>query len=356
MAMLKNLFFIIILFISSCGKVEKESTQYYLDKSNALLNYKDYEGAISLLEEAVNKHDNEELKLKLAHAYAGAAGFEAYRLYQIYKSSKEILSQDKINFYFKAQEILQQWPDLTSLQAKRLNQSIEMYHQIKHNDESNFKWSLLKTFRAMFFAKELNQILNSKKIVDNLILVLQNFHQFLDDLYQAYFLFKHSYENAQKISYKWELSLAAKYNGENCSFKIVTNAPTLNLFLLDLWNNNINYFNKMLNSILVMALNSQKENKVPDFHNAFKMFFDSCPSDQTIEEMNQFWPKMAQSLNHAFLNDDLQDLPTPEEMNAGDLLLIKIKEALRSYILNGTPHQLIKNLDLKDKNVIELFK
>lgn len=211
-----------LLLLSSCGKNTQTASGRDLAQAQANLDHKDYGSAISLLEglKEANPH-NQEIQVKLFHAYAGASGFEAIKMAQIVvqieKSMKE-LEKNKVqgfeSYFKKWEEILAIVPQIGPKQEKRLNQAIHLYqklefHSLESSKYNNFKWGTIHIYRLALTIKSLNKEL--KNLIGDLEegqfdqgkieeLIWPKLKRLGHDLLMFYRLYSHSFDRLKQIT------------------------------------------------------------------------------------------------------------------------------------------------------------
>lgn len=235
-----KLMLVALVLTTSCSNRATTGSEgsYAFQSSLQQINSHNYEGAIATLEPlAKSDPQNVEVKTKLMHAYAGAAGFEA----QSFKDTLERTQQKKSRslkdalddfkrFHslnqitvdqlhaFRARkatkallESVDQIPLLSQKQFMRLNQAIDLYEHSgfsyrTSSKEDNFQWGLMYSYRMVsnlrYVAEELNKMAEGKSKRDNRSverLALRTWNMISWDAFHAYKLFRHSYNRLQEI-------------------------------------------------------------------------------------------------------------------------------------------------------------
>ena len=238
--------------MTSCGKQTKSKQSETLSIASSQLNSKDFEGAISTLEKAVEVYPaNESIRIKLAHAYAGAGGFEAARFSGIIRDMIEIRVQGEIKDILKeVQGLFINVKDLSQRQKTRLDQAIQLYNDLgmdpySTSKENNFKWGTLHTYRLLTNLKETvnfladvskNTELYTKSEIQDFLVVKGDIIS--KDFFQSYLLFKNSFSKLQKIAIKVENLIKGSVENDNFKIKIDSKAKTYKAFIQDVIKDN----------------------------------------------------------------------------------------------------------------------
>lgn len=137
----------LVINISGCGKKSANRNNVdperkaAIESANNSLNKKDYGAAINTLETYCQTHPNDTVaKKKLAHAYAGAAGFDALEtsktlknILAVVKASSESKNESD-NSLDKLAEIIENMPELDNEARINLNKSLAIYESMKEGN------------------------------------------------------------------------------------------------------------------------------------------------------------------------------------------------------------------------------
>lgn len=247
MALLAPIVALTALALASCSNraAKTVETSEAFQHSIQQMNNRDFNGAIASLETLHQAQpENQEVSRRLMHAYAGAAGYETPKYKSIlerlvnenkngrnFKESLEEfkrfhgiqkLDKDHIGS-FKARRVtkrfvnaIDDFPLLTKAQYGRLNQAIELYEKAgfsfkTSSKEDNFQWGLLYSYRMLanlrYLADELDAMAESRsnrKNEDVERVVIRAWNMITWDAFNAYKLFRHSYDRLQRIGLRVE--------------------------------------------------------------------------------------------------------------------------------------------------------
>lgn len=209
------------LLFAACGKKTTSADGKKLAAINSQLNARDYEGAIESLESLQKENSDPEIKIKLAHAYAGAAGYETINFTVTLdkvshtetkgwerRTTKEVLA--------KVVAAMEPIPTLSPKQKRRLDQSIDLYKELGFSPytatkEVNFKWGVLHTYRLLTTLKSL--ILTAKSLAFEEVqmsneeiekVAIEHFESMAKDFFDSYLLYVNSYDKLKGIAAKFE--------------------------------------------------------------------------------------------------------------------------------------------------------
>ena len=240
------------LNLTSCGKQIANKSSRELSVANLQLNNRQFEEAISTLENAISKSPtNEELQIKLAHAYAGAGGFESVSFAVLIKDIVQIKADNEVRSILNAiREKLEKVPTLTNVQRARLDQAISLYSQLgldpyKTSKENNFKWASLHTYRLVITLKDVSTLLSdvynsSEMYTKNELqsILIKKFDLIAKDFYKSYTLYKNSFTKLQKIAQKFDQLIQGTLGSKEFKLKLDSKAKTYESFIKDLIANN----------------------------------------------------------------------------------------------------------------------
>ncbi len=245
-----SLLFVLLTLISllvSCGKKTKDDVGQELSTANAYLNSKDYNSAIDVLQSALDNYpDSKELKVKMAHAYAGAGGFEALVFAGVLRDLGETNLAGNIKGFLDNIEIaLAKLPSLSTDQKEKLDNAIKFYKSLgydpfKTTKEVNFKWGVLHTYRLLVTVKEMAMY---TKIVlkDNSNYTEDDIQKFFitkldvmaQDFYKSYQLFRHSFDKLSLIALKAEDLIQNTISDDEFKIKVDARADNYRDFASD---------------------------------------------------------------------------------------------------------------------------
>lgn len=295
---------LIALFTTACGKkMDLSSQEKTMSEAQAQIDKGNYEKAITTLEALRVSHPNdEEIKIKLLHSYAGAGSFEAMKVVSIWKEIEGLIEDYKKqqkeelkasaksgldNFASELEKVLAPIPELTPQQKVRLSQAIELYQELGFKVETagkynNFKWGTLHIYRLAVNLKELvqeakrlqhgSEKLDLKAIEKAIVPRLKVLGQ---DIFMAYKLYAHSFDKIKKITESIDKIIAKTVKDETFKLKINTLARSEGEFFKSLLKDNVdaasvlirkladiyheNGHKEKLDSLLERALPSEEE-------------------------------------------------------------------------------------------------
>jgi hypothetical protein len=236
----------------SCGKKTKDQQIQEVSIANSYLNSKEYEKAIEVLELAIEKYpEKQEIKVILAHAYAGAGGFEAIVFGRLTEDLAETQLEGSVNeILSNIEDALSKVPHLSAKQKTRLDQAISLYTGLGFDPysttgENNFKWGVLHTYRLLVTVKEsvnfLREIVENKRhysedeIQEFFITKADLFAQ---DFYKSYQLFKNSFDKIKTIASKIESLIENTVEDDEFKLKIESKATNYRQFVKDVIRDN----------------------------------------------------------------------------------------------------------------------
>lgn len=257
-----------LMLFSSCKKEANTDHSKQIKKVSYYLNSKDYENAINILELAEKENSiSKELKIKLAHAYAGAAKFEVKTFaHMIDKIQKNNLNSTAYKNLKTLDLVLSNVPNLTNKQKIRLSKAINIYTELSLNPcyashKNNFKWAILHTYRLLINLKEINNF--TKEIIENKnrytneevqAFYIEKGDQLIQDFYKTYILFKKNFPKVQKLAKNFGMLVRDKAKIGDFKLKIQSRANNYQQFIVDVVNDNkeiisaiITKFNKQIN-------------------------------------------------------------------------------------------------------------
>jgi hypothetical protein len=276
---------------SGCGRnIQNSPAVNALSTAQAQLDSRQFEKAIETLERIQNTNpQNEEIKIKLFHSYAGAGGFEAlkvmgiwlefevlfkkFRQYQESNSANQSESPDFTKLVTQIKKLLAPIPKLTNRQRNRLNQAIELYQGLEYKLEnagrySNFKWGTLHVFRLAVNIKELvNEIdvflLNDHSIelkeIENII--IPKLKVSAKDILMAYKLFGFSYHRLKIFTESLDKIIASIVKNKDFKLKVNTSAKDENEFFRSLIQDNIQTASILTKKIVNVYLKDDDDEK-----------------------------------------------------------------------------------------------
>ncbi|MGB0452636.1 MAG: hypothetical protein ACPGJV_02895 [Bacteriovoracaceae bacterium] len=236
----------------SCGKNTKDQQVQEMSVANSYLNAKEYEKAIEILESAIEKYlERKEIKIKLAHAYAGAGGFEAIKFGRLIKELEKTKLQGKVGeLLAKIENALSKVPQLSNRQKTRLDQAITLYTDLgfdpySTSGENNFKWGVLHTYRLLVTVKE--SVTFIREIVEDRTRYTEDEIQkffivkgdlFAKDFYKSYQLFKNSFDKLKAVTSKVENLIKNTVESDEFELKIESKAKNYRQFVKDIIRDN----------------------------------------------------------------------------------------------------------------------
>ena len=249
-----------LIIFGACGKKTKTSTDKKIADAQAKIDDKKYENAVDILEELLIKiPENEKIMIKLAHAYAGASGFEAEPFMNLLKTlEKRTVEKSATSILKGLEQFLVGVPVLSSQQVERLNQAINLYGQSgldpqTTTKENNFKWGVLHVYRLMITIRDtvtrLQEIIRVDGTDDLSSVESYLFKQgdlIAQDSFQAYSLFKNSYNKLALISEKLETLINSTVKDDNFKIKINSMASDYKVFISDLISENTDLISRLI--------------------------------------------------------------------------------------------------------------
>ncbi len=323
---------LIALSVAGCGKkVDHDSKTTTLSAVEAQLNSGQYEKAIETLEALrVNHPNDEQIKIKLLHSYAGAGSFEALKVVGIWKEIEGLLKEFKNrqkedlkasakqsldNFAIELEKLLAPIPELSPKQKLRLNQAIALYQELGFKVETagkynNFKWGTLHIYRLAVnlkeMVKEAKQIqvegdsIDLKAIEKAMVPKLKVMGQ---DIFMAYKLFGNSFDKIKKITESVDKIIAKTVNDKEFKLKVNALAKSEGEFFSSLIQDNINAASVLIRKLGdIYVENGHKER----LENLVKT---ALPSEQEIKESQ----RRIEALVKVFIKNFTSEHPEIEE-------------------------------------------
>lgn len=280
-----------LLLAVGCGqKSHQDQTSESMVQALMLLDQRNFDGAIAKYEEIIKDNPaNEEAKIKLFHAYAGAGGFEALTLVDVLKTAEDKLTEIKNrekskleskisqketevvdNSLDQLEQVLIKVPTLSAKQKINLNKAICLYEELGLKIETagkynNFKWGTLHAFRLAVNLKEIIVGLkNSKdenqkynlKVVEKILLYRGK--EMGTDIYQVIKLYSHSYEKFKLIHEKVESLIGKTLKNPDFKFKINDLAKSEKEFYESFLKENIKVVSQIVNQYVEAYQNEIK--------------------------------------------------------------------------------------------------
>lgn len=282
-----------ILILSGCGKKTTSAEGKKLAAISAQLNGRDYEGAIEALEELQKENSDPSIKIKLAHAYAGASGYETIN----FSLTLDKVSHTKTKGWERktAKEVLElvvramdPIPTLSSKQKRRLDQSIDLYKELGFSPytatkEVNFKWGVLHTYRLLTTLKSL--IITFKSVAFEEIqvsneelekLTIEAFTAMGKDFFDSYLLYVNSYDKLKNTASKFEEMLQKLNNVQDLKIQLSVNAKDHAEFINDFFTMNTKF-------TAILVRKAIKLFEVGDYQTAIKeMINQDIPSQERV--------------------------------------------------------------------------
>lgn len=220
------------LLMYSCkdNDVEDLNTDYPLMRlANQQIAAGDFDSAIRTLNLLLKTNIDQSLvKAKMAHAYAGCAGFNSNKFYNIINKSESIEFSN--NFSSNLISLSKLNNQLSNKESNCLDQSIKIYQELSFriqdaNELSNLKWSSLHNYRLINRLQKTNFIKNKTLSEEELIREIFIYgDNIAEDLYRAYLMMDHSYESVQRVSNKLESSLYSLFLSKGVKFQNNSNS------------------------------------------------------------------------------------------------------------------------------------
>lgn len=277
-----------------CGRnIQHSSQEKAMSTAQAQLDSRQFEKAIETLESLrISNPHNEEIKIKLFHAYAGAGSFEALKVVGIWLEFETLLKEfrqnQEVNFTKQSEnfaiknlvpqlkKLLAPIPELTTRQKTRLAQAIELYQVLEFKLEtagrySNFKWGTLHIYRLAINFKELvsevdkfqlgDRSVDLKKIENVIIPKLKVTGQ---DILMAYKLFGFSFDKIKKITESLDKIVAKIVNDKDFKLIVNTNARNESEFFKSLIQDNIHVASTLIRKISAEYIKNRDNGNVPN--------------------------------------------------------------------------------------------
>lgn len=373
-----NMFILLLtLSVTGCGrKIEHSSQEKTMSKVQAQLDNGQFEKAIQNLEALrLTNPNDEEIKIKLLHSYAGAGGFEALKVINIWQEVEVLLKEYKThqeknlkasvkdgldNLAIELEKLLAPIPELTPKQKIRLTQAIELYHELGFKIETagkynNFKWGSLHIYRLAVNLKEMVQ--EAKKIQtesDKIDLkaiekaIIPRLETLGQDIFMAYKLYSNSFEKIKKITASLDKIIAKTVHDDNFRLKVNTLAQSEGEFFKSLMKDNIhaasvlirklgdiyqeNGHKEKLETLIKTALPSEKEIKDTEtrIETLVKLFIENFSSDH---------PEIEEKLKSIFTEDLKQEILAA----AKESIKLKNTKPLKELLVSKKPEVEIIN-------------
>lgn len=273
------IFLVGLLIVSSCGKrINKSGEEESISKSEQLINDRQYEEALTILEKLHQKNPQDQtIRTKLLHATAGAGGFEALTLIsvaqevekqvKVFKKNLENLmdqqkSENPYDMIKEIEKVFKPIPYLSAKQSKRLDQAIALYQDFDIDPEqvenySNFKWGALHVFRMAvnmkLTIKAFRTILpegESANIEKIELILIPGLGSFGQDLFMSYRLFGSSFDRIQEYSKSIDKVIGYIIKSKNFKLKVNTKARTQAQFYYSLLRDNTQGADVVIRKIL----------------------------------------------------------------------------------------------------------
>jgi hypothetical protein len=323
---------LIALSVSGCGqKVEMSSQEKTMSQVQAQLDGGQYERAIQTLEALRLKNPNDELiKIKLLHSYAGAGSFEALKVVNIWEEIEGLLKdfqkrqeskvKDSVklgmdNFAEELDKLLAPIPELTPKQKLRLNQAIELYQELGFKVETagkynNFKWGTLHIYRLAVNLKEMvseaervqleGDSIDLKAIEKALVPKLKVVGQ---DIFMAYKLFGNSFDKIKKITESVDNIIAKTVGDKEFKLKINTLAKSEVEFFKSLIEDNISAASVLIRKLGDIYVENGHQDRLND------LIKTALPSEQEVKESQ----RRIEALVKVFIKNFVSENPEIEE-------------------------------------------
>jgi hypothetical protein len=320
------------LFTTACGKkMDLSSQEKTMSEAQAQIDKGHYEKAITTLEALRMSHpNNEEIKIKLLHSYAGAGSFEAMKVVSIWKEIEILLDdykkqqKEKLkasaklgldNFASELEKVLAPIPELSSQQKVRLTQAIELYQELGFKVETagkynNFKWGTLHIYRLAVNLKELVQEtkrlqhgsdkLNLKAIEKAMVPRLKVLGQ---DIFMAYKLYANSFDKIKKITESIDKIIAKTVKDESFKLKINTLARSEGEFFKCLLKDNIDAASVLIRKLADIYHENGHKEKLDS------LLKKALPSEEEVKKSQ----KRIETVVKLFINNFTEEHPEFEE-------------------------------------------
>jgi hypothetical protein len=305
-----------------------------------------YEKAIAMLEALrLSLPNDEQIKIKLLHAYAGAGSFEALKVVSIWKEiellmkefkkthEKDLKDSAKVgldNFAIELEKLLEPIPELTAHQKIRLSQAIELYQELGFRVETagkynNFKWGALHIYRLAVNLKEMVQEakriqvegerIDLKAIEKAMIPRLKVIGQ---DIFMAYKLFGNSFDKIKKITESVDKIIAKTINDKDFKIKINTLAKSEGEFFKSLIKENMNAASVLIRKLGDIYVENGHQERMQD------LIKTALPSEQEVKDSQ----RRIEAFVKVFIKNFTEENP-------------EIEEKLKSIFTEGLKREII---------------
>lgn len=323
---------LIALTVAGCGKqINHSSQEQTMSSVQAQLDKGQFENAIQTLEALRLVHPNdEEIKIKLLHSYAGAGSFEAIKVVSIWKEVEGLLKEFKKqqeddlkasakvgldNFAIELEKILAPIPELTPKQKTRLTQAIDLYQELGFKVETagkynNFKWGTLHVYRLAVNLKEMvseakriqveNENIDLKAIEKAIIPRIKVLGQ---DIFMAYKLFGNSFDKIKKITDSIDKIIAKTVNDKDFRLKVSTIAKSEGEFFESLLRDNMNAASVLVRKLGDIYVENGHQDRLND------LVKTALPSEQEVKESQ----RRIEALAKVFIKNLIEENPEVEE-------------------------------------------
>jgi hypothetical protein len=320
------------LSITGCGKkINHSSQEKAMSSVSAQLDRGQYEKAIETLEALrVSNPNDEQIKIELLHAYAGAGSFEALKVVSIWKEIEILLKEFKKtqekdleasakkeldSFAVELEKLLEPIPELTAKQKTRLSQAIDLYQELGFKVETagkynNFKWGTLHIYRLAINLKEMvteakiiqleGDSIDLKAIEKAMIPRLKVIGQ---DIFMAYKLFGNSFDKIKKITESVDKIIAKTVNDKEFKLKINTLAKSETEFFKSLIQDNIHATSVLIRKLGDIYVENGHQERIQD------LMKTSLPSEQEIKDSQ----RKIEALVKVFIKNFTEENPEIEE-------------------------------------------
>lgn len=325
-------FLLLVLSVAGCGKqIHHSSQEKAMSSVSAQIDRGQYENAIETLEALrVSNPIDEQIKIKLLHAYAGAGSFEALKVVGIWKEievllkefkktqEKDLKASAKIgldNFAGELEKLLEPIPELTAKQKIRLSQAIDIYQELGFKVETagkynNFKWGTLHIYRLAVNLKEM--VKEAKKIqIEGDSIDLKAIEKAMiprlkiigQDIFMAYKLFGNSFDKIKKITESVDKIIAKTVNDKEFKLKINTLAKSEGEFFKSLIQENIHAVSVLVRKLGDIYVENGHKERVQD------LIKTALPSEQEIKDSQ----RKIEALVKVFIQNFTEENPEIEE-------------------------------------------
>jgi hypothetical protein len=363
----------------SCGmKVERTDSQMELARVQNLLNARNYDEAINSLEVMRNRNPaDQEVSIKLLHAYAGAAGFESLKVYGIWGEVQQALKELKENAKAEAkltikqgldqlladfERVLEPIPELSPRQKRRLDQAIALYQELGLTVENagkynNFKWGSLHVYRLAVslkaIASEAKQFqLDSEKVDLKAIerALLPQLKSMGKDAFMAYRLYSNSFEKIEKLVSGVNKLIAQTIGDREFKLRINELAKSESEFYTSLLNDNLRAASVLIGKTIEIYQQEGHEDAVKEAVRA------NLPSEQDARDSAKNVEMLIKTLianfsaEHSEVEAGLKNIFTDELKN-------EVSEAIRESmaVKNSGPLKELLSSRRPDLEVIKSY-